>query len=66
MLSNVELATFVEGTTRYFETAANQPASVGSPYLVQEGRPTVQEFTGLISVAGRRRGIVYFLSLIHI
>lgn len=60
MLSNVELTTFVEGTTRYFETAANQPASVGSPYLVQEGRPTVQEFTGLISIAGKRRGVVYF------
>lgn len=60
MLSSVELTTFVEGTTRYFETAANQPASVGSPYLVQEGRPTVQEFTGLISIAGKRRGVVYF------
>lgn len=60
MMTNVELTTFVEGTTRYFETAANQPASVGSPYLVQEGRPTVQEFTGVISIAGKRRGVVYF------
>lgn len=60
MMTNTELATFVEGTTRYFETAANQPASVGSPYLVQEGRPTVQEFTGMINIAGKRRGVVYF------
>ncbi len=60
MMTKVELETFVEGTTHYFETAANQPASVGSPYLVQEGKPTVQEFTGLISIAGKRRGIVYF------
>jgi chemotaxis protein CheX len=44
----------------YFATAANQPASVGSPYIVQEGRPTIQEFTGMISIAGKRRGIVYF------
>jgi len=60
MMTNVELSTFVEGTTHYFETAANQPASVGSPYLVQQGKPTVQEFTGMISIAGKRRGIVYF------
>src|SRR3954462_3616170 len=60
MMTKVELETFVEGTTTYFATAANQPASVGSPYIVQEGRPTVQEFTGLISIAGKRRGIVYF------
>ena len=58
MMTNVELSTFVEGTTHYFETAANQPATVGSPYLVQQGKPTVQEFTGMISIAGKRRGVV--------
>ena len=60
MMSNQELATFVEGTTRYFETTANQPASVGSPYLVQSGKPTVHEFTGMINIAGKRKGVVYF------
>jgi chemotaxis protein CheX len=59
-MPKVELETFVEGTTHYFEAAANQPASVGSPYIVQEGKPSVQEFTGVISIAGKRRGIVYF------
>ncbi len=60
MMTKVELETFVEGTTHYFAAAANQPASVGSPYLVQEGRPAVQEFTGMISIAGKRNGVVYF------
>ena len=60
MMTKVELETFVEGTTHYFATAANQPASVGSPYIVQEGRPAIQEFTGVINIAGKRRGIVYF------
>ena len=60
MISDTELATFVDGTTHYFETAANQPASVGSPYLVQQGKPTVHEFTGMISIAGKRKGVVYF------
>ena len=59
-MTKVELETFVEGTTHYFEAAANQPASVGSPYIVAEGKPSVQEFTGVISIAGKRRGIVYF------
>jgi len=60
MMSDSELATFVEGTTRYFETIGHQPASVGSPYLVDNGKPTVHEFTGMINIAGKRRGVVYF------
>jgi chemotaxis protein CheX len=59
-MTKIELETFVEGTTHYFQTAANQPASVGSPYLVNEGAPNIQEYTGVITIAGKRRGIVYF------
>jgi chemotaxis protein CheX len=59
-LTRVELETFVEGTTHYFLTAANQAATVGSPYLVNEGAPALLEYTGIISVAGKRKGIVYF------
>ncbi len=60
MLQEQELKTFVEGTTSYFEVAAQQPASVGSPYLVTEGSPAVHEYTGIISISGRREGVVYF------
>jgi chemotaxis protein CheX len=60
MISDQELVTFVEGTTRYFETVGNQPATVGSPYLVQTGKPTIHEFTGMINIAGKRKGVVYF------
>jgi chemotaxis protein CheX len=60
MLDERELRTFVEGTTNFFEVAAQQPASVGSPYLVTEGRPGVHEYTGIIKVSGKRSGIVYF------
>ena len=59
-MTRVELETFIEGTTHYFQTAANQAASVGSPYLVNEGTPNIQEYTGVISIAGKRKGIVYF------
>jgi hypothetical protein len=38
MFDEHEIRTFVYGTTRYFEVAAQQPATVGSPYLVTQGR----------------------------
>lgn len=60
MFDEQEIRTFVYGTTRYFEIAAQQPASVGSPYLVTQGSPETAEYTGIISVSGRRNGIVYF------
>jgi chemotaxis protein CheX len=60
MLDEREVASFVAGTTRYFEVAAGQPASVGSPYLVTQGAPDIQEYSGVITVSGRRQGIVYF------
>src|SRR5215510_9420380 len=60
MFDETELRTFVTGTTRYFEVATQQPATVGSPYLVTQGAPDVAEYTGVIKVTGRRDGIVYF------
>ncbi len=60
MLQEHELKTFVEGTTNYFEVAAQQPATVGSPYLVTDGAPTVHDYTGIINISGKREGIVYF------
>ncbi|MGH8218995.1 MAG: chemotaxis protein CheX [Steroidobacteraceae bacterium] len=60
MLQEQELKTFVEGTTNYFEVAAQQPATVGSPYLVTDRNPGMHEYTGIISISGRREGVVYF------
>jgi len=59
MLQEQELKTFVEGTTNYFEVAAQQPASIGSPYLT-ETPPSVHDYTGIISISGKREGVVYF------
>lgn len=60
MLQEQELKTFVEGTTNYFEVAAQQPATIGSPYLVTEGVPAIHDYTGVIKVTGKREGVVYF------
>ena len=59
MLQEQELKTFVEGTTNYFEVAAQQPASIGSPYLA-DSPPSVHDYTGVISISGKREGVVYF------
>ena len=59
MLQEQELKTFVEGTTNYFEVAAQQPASIGSPYLT-DSPPSVHDYTGIISISGKREGVVYF------
>lgn len=60
MLQEQELKTFVDGTTNYFEVAAQQPASIGSPYLVTKGVPGVHDYTGVITISGKREGVVYF------
>ena len=60
MLKEEEIRTFVEGTTNYFETSAQQAATVGSPYLVTDGKPGAYEYTGVIGISGARKGIVYF------
>jgi chemotaxis protein CheX len=60
MLKEEEIRTFIDGATHYFATAAQQAASVGSPYLVTDGKPGAYEFTGIIGITGARRGVVYF------
>jgi chemotaxis protein CheX len=60
MLKEAEIRTFVEGTTHYFATSGQQAATVGSPYLVTDGRPGAYDYTGVIGISGARKGIVYF------
>ena len=60
MLDERDIRAFVYGTTRYFEVAAQQAATVGSPFLVTQGSPEIHDYTGMITVWGRRNGVVYF------
>jgi chemotaxis protein CheX len=60
MFKESEIRTFIDGTTNYFEVTAQQAASVGSPYLVTDGNPGSYEYTGVISISGARKGLVYF------
>jgi chemotaxis protein CheX len=60
MFRETELKIFIEGALRIFETLTSQPATVGSPYLVTDGKPGVYEYVGIIDITGTRKGIVYF------
>ena len=60
MLEERDIRAFVFGTARYFEVAAQQAATVGSPFLVTQGAPEIHDYTGVIEVSGRRSGVVYF------
>ena len=60
MFRETELRIFIEGAVRVFETLTNQPASVGSPYLVTDGKPGAYEYAGVIGISGVRSGMVYF------
>jgi chemotaxis protein CheX len=60
VVSEAEIRTFLDGAVHYFEVSARQPVSVGVPYLVTAGVPPVHDYTGIISVSGKRKGAVCF------
>jgi chemotaxis protein CheX len=55
-----ELTTFIEGATHYFAHAAQRPAIVGAPYLIDPQSSLAKDYTGIIGISGKRKGIVYF------
>ncbi len=60
MFRETELRIFIDGALRVFETLTNQAATVGSPYLVTDGKPGTYDFAGVIDITGIRKGLVYF------
>lgn len=60
MLNESEIRPFLAGAVNYFDVSARQPVAVGVPYLVTTGAPPVHDYTGIISVSGRRNGAVCF------
>jgi len=60
VLKETEVRTFLDGAVHYFEVSARQPVAVGVPYLVTTGAPPVNDFTGVIAVSGKRKGVICF------
>jgi chemotaxis protein CheX len=45
---------------RYFDTAVQQTADCGTPYLALGRSPEISDYTGMIKISGKRDGVVFF------
>lgn len=55
-----EIGTFVSAVLNYFDTSVQQSAVVGTPYLALGKPPEMFDYTGMIRVSGKKKGVVYF------
>jgi chemotaxis protein CheX len=55
-----EIGVFVEGVLHYFGTSVQQLAQCGTPHLALTDRPEIADYTGVITVSGKRNGLVAF------
>ena len=56
-----KLQVFLEGVQKYFaQMIIGEELVVGTPYLVENKVPSAKDFTGVISISGKNKGIVYF------
>lgn len=55
-----DLQVFVDGATHYFRQSSAEPAKVSTPYLLASGQAVTYGYTGIIGIAGARKGCVYF------
>ncbi len=56
-----KLQVFLSGVQRYFYQIMDpEELVVGTPYLVENTVPSAKDFTGVIAISGRSKGIVYF------
>ncbi|MDO4432991.1 MAG: chemotaxis protein CheX [Alysiella sp.] len=56
-----KLQVFLEGVQKYFGQIMDpEELVVGTPYLVENTIPSARDFTGVIAISGKSKGIVYF------
>jgi len=60
MSSEFEVGVFVNSVMHYFETTVQQPAACGIPHLALRRHPELADYTGIVSIRGRRDGVVLF------
>jgi chemotaxis protein CheX len=55
-----EVSVFIDGVLNYFATTVQQAAECGTPFLSLHKVPEMSDYTGIITVTGRRAGLVLF------
>lgn len=60
-MSEKKLQVFINSVQKYFSQIMDEDELVvGTPYLVENRVPSAKDYTGVISISGRRNGVVYF------
>lgn len=60
-MNEEKLQVFLDGVQTYFNQIISlDELVVGTPYLVENTVPSAQDFTGVIAISGKNKGIVYF------
>lgn len=55
-----DIQVLIDGTVHYFRATVGQSTEVGAPYLVENRKPVISDFTGVIAISGIYHGCVYF------
>jgi len=59
-MNDESLAVFVEGIANFFKTVTQTPATVGTPFLIQDINDYLDDYTGIIGISGNHKGSVFF------
>ena len=54
-----DLKIFIRGTENFFTRVTKVPATIGTPYIMEDDR-VVYDFSAVIGVSGSQRGCVYY------
>ncbi len=55
-----DIKIFIDAIAHYFESITDQAASIGAPYLSTNTELEHYDYSGLIGIAGKYRGCIYF------
>lgn len=59
-MSEDTLKVFIDGVVQYFLHTSDRDVKVGTPYLIENTKPTAFDYTGIIGISGPYKGTVYF------
>ncbi len=60
MSTEAEVSVFLDSVLNYFTTTVQQPAVCGTPFLSIDKTPELSDFTGMIKISGKFKGLVAF------
>ena len=59
-MKDFQIQIFVQSITNYFDKITDTAAETGVPFLKEEEKNILMEYTGVIGISGKIKGAVYF------